>query len=491
MSIRFRLTMWYTTLLAVIMLIFGVVLYYFLSVKLYNDVENELQAQGEYIQQNISVREYWGVRSYKLPPLEGFKSSSIILQAIWVRNGLLTPDSNVENISFDFSKQAEYVVREEKSFSEVLLVSLDRDSAPFSLMSYYTPIYVGDKLVGVLQVSKPINDLETTLQSLEYFLWILGLGALILSASTGWFMARKTLQPIELIIASTRRIEKGADLDQEIEYQGPHDEIGRLVHTINGMLSRIKGAYTELEESYRMQRRFVSDASHELRTPLTTIRGNVDLLEKMWKRSIEEQSHVRGESLTDSMEALRDIAEESERISRLVNDLLALARADAGHEMEKGPVDLRSLLEEVARRAQFLPRTAVWLPSDALELDGTQLYGNKDYLQQLLFIFIENAFKYTPEGEVRLEVIGAQTDRYIGIQISDTGRGIEQEALPHIFERFYRADVSRGLTPGTGLGLSIAKWIIDEHKGSVEVSSLLGQGTTFTIWLPTLLSSEG
>lgn len=492
MSIRFRLTMWYTTLLAVILLIFGVVLYYFLSAKLYNDVENELQAQGAYIQQNISVREFLGVRSYKLPPLQGFKSSSIILQAIWLRNGVLTPDSNVENISFDFSKQAERVVREEKSFSEVLLVALDTNSAPFSLMSYYTPIYVGEKnLVGVLQVSKPINDLETTLRSLEYFLWILGLGALILSASSGWFMARKTLQPIELIIASTRRIEKGADLDQQIDYQGPHDEIGRLVLTINGMLNRIKGAYSELEESYRMQRRFVSDASHELRTPLTTIRGNVDLLEKMWKRAMEDQSHVRGESLADSMEALRDIAEESERISRLVNDLLALARADAGYEMEKGAVDLHSLLEEVGRRAQFLPRTAVWQPAEALGVEGWQLYGNKDYLQQLLFIFIENAFKYTPEGEVRMEVIGSRTDRYIGIQISDTGRGIEQEALPHIFERFYRADVSRGLTPGTGLGLSIAKWIIDEHKGSVEVSSLLGQGTTFTIWLPTLLSSEG
>ena len=104
MSIRFRLTMWYTTLLAVILLIFGVVLYYFLSAKLYNDVENELEAQGSYIQQNISVREFLGVRSYKLPTLQGFKSSSIILQAIWIRNGVLTPDSNMENISFDFSK---------------------------------------------------------------------------------------------------------------------------------------------------------------------------------------------------------------------------------------------------------------------------------------------------------------------------------------------------------------------------------------------------
>ena len=486
MTIRFRLTMWYTALLAVVLLIFSLVLYYFLSAKLYNDVRDELKTQADAIQRNIDVIEFAGRIIYSLPKLEGFKSTSIFLQAYWIRSGRLIPDSNL-NFRMDFIGQAERVLRNRESFYEQVTAFNTATAESMPLMAYYQPIFVEKEIVGVLQVSTPILSVITTLKSLAYFLWILGFATLVLSASLGWFMARKSLKPIDSIIQSAERIEKGSDLNQQIVYEGPPDEIGRLTQTINSMLKRIRGAYEELEEAYRMQRRFVSDASHELRTPLTTIRGNVDLLEKVWKRAHEDRRAVAGEDLDLSREALRDIAEEAERISRLVNDLLALARADAGYEMEMRPVELRTLLEEVSRRAQFLPRTAEWCPGDYSAVGNVYVLGNKDYLQQLLFIFIENAFKYTPQGEVRMEALVSDgPEYYAGIRISDTGRGIEPEALPHIFERFYRADVSRGQTPGTGLGLAIAKWIIDEHDGSVEVTSLVDQGTTFTIWLPAI-----
>jgi signal transduction histidine kinase len=115
-------------------------------------------------------------------------------------------------------------------------------------------------------------------------------------------------------------------------------------------------------------------------------------------------------------------------------------------------------------------------------LDGAVVHGNKDYLQQMLFIFIENAFKYTTHGYVELSAVRA--DNQIGLRIADTGIGMNKEEVPHIFDRFYRADVSRGKTAGTGLGLSIAKWIIDEHGGSIEVKTMIGEGTEFLIWLP-------
>ena len=150
--------------------------------------------------------------------------------------------------------------------------------------------------------------------------------------------------------------------------------------------------------------------------------------------------------------------------------------------MEKEMQPLKPLVEEVIRRAQFLPRTATWVHGDLSELNEALVNGNKEYLQQMLFIFIENAFKYTREGSVTISAV--RHENQIGIRIQDTGIGMDKNEVPHIFDRFYRADESRGIIAGTGLGLSIAKWIIDEHQGSVEVVTSINQGSTFIIWLP-------
>ncbi len=189
-----------------------------------------------------------------------------------------------------------------------------------------------------------------------------------------------------------------------------------------------------------------------------------------------------------SLESIRDIADEARRMSSLVNDLLSLARADAGYSMEMYNVSLRSLAEEAARRAWFLPRKAEWAVGPLEALDGVEVRGNRDYLLQLLFILIENGFKYTPSGVVRLYAM--RSDGYIGLAVADTGIGISSEEMPHIFERFYRVDVSRGETAGTGLGLSIAKWIADMHHSKLEVKSQLGEGTVIMLWLPILANAK-
>ena len=172
-------------------------------------------------------------------------------------------------------------------------------------------------------------------------------------------------------------------------------------------------------------------------------------------------------------------------MSRLVNDMLSLARADTGQTFELDPVPLQPLVEEVARRAHFLEKTAEWHVGELSVLNGVYVEGNKDYLQQMLFIFIENAFKYTPEGEVSLDVVLYKGQ--VGLRISDTGIGMDKDEVPFIFERFYRADQSRGITSGTGLGLSIAKWIIDEHKGSVEVVTRRGKAAPLSSGCPSSL----
>jgi signal transduction histidine kinase len=350
------------------------------------------------------------------------------------------------------------------------------------------PIFYDNQYLGVLRVAGNKETINNSLRSLKYTFILVGFFIVLLAASIGWFLARKALRPIERVIDAANRIEKSADLDRRIDYIGPSDEIGRLTDTVNGMLSRIQTMYSELDDAYSAQRRFVSDASHELRTPLTTIRGNVELLEKVWKAAASkgEMNSVDFENVTMSLEAMRDISDEAERMSRMVNDLLSLARADAGQVMHKTSVELKPLVDEVVRKAQFLPRTAEWIVGDTSPLIGLNVNGSKDHLQQLLFIFIENGLKYTDEGSVTLDFI--RREQLIGFRISDTGIGMDKEEVPHIFERFYRADLSRGTKSGTGLGLSIAKWIIDEHAGSVEVMTQKDHGTTFVIWLPTVLS---
>ena len=345
-------------------------------------------------------------------------------------------------------------------------------------------------MVGLLQVGAiPYNE-EKFLNGVRTTLIFSSLIVVFIAFTVGLFIARQALRPIERVIRATEQIENGSDLSVRIPALGPNDEIGKLVSTLNVMLARLEMAYNELDEAYKAQRRFVSDASHELRTPLTTIRGNIELLERMWTKMKETNRDANtGDWLPlDSdryeltKEAMSDISAEAIRMSTLVNDLLALARADAGYTMEKTPLDLLPLTEEVVRRAQLLPRTAEWKVGDLSALDGVRVDANHNYLQQLLFIFIENAFKYTPEGSIELSAI--RKDQQIGFVVQDTGIGMNPEEIPHIFDRFYRADESRGVTVGTGLGLSIAKWIIDEHQGSVEVTTREGDGTKFTIWLP-------
>ncbi|WP_127587939.1 sensor histidine kinase [Paenibacillus koleovorans] len=484
MTIRLRLTLWYTGILAVTLLSLGLAVYFTLYSNLYGNLKKDMAIQGEQVVSQIKPtlvfnrRGGWPSIQFALPPLDYFQTGMVI-QFIH-SSGEVTKQANT--ITLPTTDATVTMASQNQKFYESIVIENT------NVLIYNIPFYDGKDFYGVLRVAANKDIVETPLKVLKYTFLLIGFFGLLLAASVGWFLARKTLRPIEAVIVAANRIEKSADLDRRIEYSGPSDEIGRLTGTINGMLERIQTMYVELDDAYKAQRRFVSDASHELRTPLTTIRGNVELLEKMW-RSLEATAAARGvasEDMTMSLEAMRDISDEAARMSRLVNDLLSLARADAGQTIQQTPVGIKPLVDEVVRRAQFLPRSAEWIVGDTRVLDDIWVNGSKDYLQQLLFIFIENAFKYTDEGMVRLDFI--PMERQIGFRITDTGIGMDKEEVPHIFERFYRADVSRGTKAGTGLGLSIAKWIIDEHGGSIEVMTQKEKGTTFVVWLPMALS---
>lgn len=477
MSIKWRLTAWYTTILAITLILFSASIYAFVRFTTYQEVKKKVIEQAEQIliTQNITLTQGWDMQ---LEPEQKIRLEDA--RIFWQLNNYVigtirqSPALIERKIAFPVPKINEiFNGRFQK-------VSINNNS----YLLYERALGLDNHtVVGLLQLAADTNAEDRLMRQMRSVLLIGSLITIVIASTFGWFLARKSMDPIGKVIEAASGVQTGNDLSVRIDYDGPHDEIGRLIDTVNLMLGRMEGFYKELSEAYSTQRRFVSDASHELRTPLTTIRGNVDLLKKALLTEDIERLGMDSESLRRlPLEAVEDIADESERMTRLVNDLLSLARADAGHVIAKEEIEMESLVEEVIRRAQFLQKNASWIQGDLKALRGTLVYGNKDYLQQMLFIFIENAFKYTPKGSVTIDAI--RSGDQVGLRIEDTGIGMDGNELPHIFERFYRADPSRGVTPGTGLGLSIAKWIIDEHEGSIEVVSIIGVGTTFVIWLP-------
>ncbi|MDQ6419942.1 HAMP domain-containing sensor histidine kinase [Paenibacillus sp. LHD-117] len=491
MSIRLRLTLWYSGLLAATLLVFGVSLYVFMNWNTYSDVKTQLKATSDSLRPGVYGKVLNGRLTLDLDYQSRSQLGSVFekdmyLQLINYQEGLITPSGNLRDLGNISIPYPDATSNPKEGFVSTYVTI---GKAKYKMMTYQVPLPYEGKLIGLLQVGAFTINEDKQMSGLRTILIFLSVAVVLIAFTVGLLIARQALRPIERVIVATRQIEKGSDLSMRIPEGGPKDEIGTLVDTLNKMLSRLELAYNELDDAYKVQRRFVSDASHELRTPLTTIRGNIDLLEKMWSRAKDQdgEAAAAGLRLTAdhfdmSSEAMSDISAEAKRMSTLVNDLLALARADAGYVMEKEKLDLRQLTEEVVRRAALLPRNADWKVGDLSKLREAPVYGNHDYLQQLLFIFIENAFKYTPSGYVELSSM--RREGHVGWMIRDTGIGMNPDEIPHIFDRFYRADESRGVTVGTGLGLSIAKWILDEHRGSVEVTTLENEGTTFVIWLP-------
>lgn len=485
MSLRLRLTLWYSGLLTGALIIFGVIVYLFINWNTYAELREMVKTESEGLV--ITGTLMLDKLDLNLDRQSRIEGKNIYVQLINYREGKYRQSTNLfeQNFVIPYPDASPSL---QNGFVEVMV---ELDHKKYRMITYQRPLEINGVLVGLLQVGAiPYNE-DQFLIGLRNTLLFSSVIVVLIAFTVGLIIARKALRPIENVINATKQIENGADLSVRIPMPIAKDEIGTLVTTLNMMLSRLEKAYNELDEAYMAQRRFVSDASHELRTPLTTIRGNIDLLDKMWKQT-EQQSGAISEQLESvnlsgthfelSYEAITDISAEAKRMSTLVNDLLALARADAGYVMEKEKVDIHSLTEAVVRRAQLLPREANWAVGDLSELKDVYIRGSEDYLQQLLFVFIENAFKYTPDGDVNFTV--RRTEYHIAWIIEDNGIGMNPDQVPHIFDRFYRADVSRGVTVGTGLGLAIAKWILDEHQGSVEVATLEGKGTTFTVWLP-------
>ena len=451
MSLTQRLTLLYSILLGGILLIFGAGVFLLVNTVLLSQVDDRLVATAE---EFIAGSRSTSLKEVEFGAIPKNVDKDISVQ-VWGLNEELQTGFGPygqESEAMDPSNTRTNVPRfREANYDDTLLRVLS------------VPLGYGGNQIAVMQVAVPLDALDFARDYLLYVLFVIWVYGVIVVGFALWLTLGRALEPLKTIVETAESINRADDLSRRIPLQGlEEDEIGSLVQTFNRTLERLETLFTS-------QQRFLADVSHELRTPLTVIKGNVDLMRRM--------KQLDAESLTS-------IGQEAGRLTRLVGGLLMLAQAESGNlPLNFRPVELDMLVTEVFQEMHIISGGKVRVHLN--EIDQLMVNGDRDRLKQVLINLVANAIQYTPQdGDVfiSLSKVGEQAR----IICRDTGPGIPSEDLPHIFERFYRAEKSRtrGKSTGFGLGLSITKWIVEHHNGHIEVDSKEGEGTTFAIWLP-------
>lgn len=461
MPIREKLTLWYCFIFGLLLVTITSTIYVVHRTAHYKDLDKTLNTVSTHIQDELE-RE---IRDGKSLNQAHITFDEFVLNGVYI----VIKDSNGRNVrtNVDSLPLPDNAFAITNNMNESLHTFSDPTMGRFRML--IAPIRSNDHIVGYIESVIALQQLDI---SLNRFAWLIigitGLG-LIIAAICGRFLAKKVLYRVELISLTAQAISSSQGFHQRVLHAGPRDELGKLVETFNEMLE-------SLEKAYISQKQFIADASHELRAPLTTIRGNLDILQKVKNIPPEEQEEI-----------LRDTRNEAIRMSKMVADLLSLARADAGQEIQMQVVDLSRILKDIHMEIRKWNKNVIL---DFHSDPSVTTWGNTDLLKQLLLILIENGIKYTPEGG-KVSCVAFEDGQEVLVRISDTGIGIQSQDLPHIFDRFYRSQEARIQSPeGTGLGLSIAKWIVNQHNGTITVTSSPGKGSEFLVHLPRINHSQ-
>lgn len=451
MSLRLRLTVIFLTLLGGAIILFGVLVYGLVSLVLLQQIDNTLVSSANQLVERLRITPY---DQFDPRPIANFETTDNLLFQVWGSNGLLQL-SRPSGFNTPFDPVALNSGR--VTLQESLVNNL-------RLRVLTVPLETERRPVGVLQVAMALNLVQVLQSNLASILFLLAMLAMVLSGLAAWITIGRTLAPLATVTQVATQITHADDLSRRIPVtENRNDEVGLLIQAFNETLERLENLFT-------MQRRFLADVSHELRTPLTVIKGNVGLMR-----------HVGADA-----ESLEGIDAEVDRLTRLVGDLLLLAQAESGRvPFDMAPMELDTVLLEVFQQMRVLAGDRLHLTLD--EIDQIMVNGDRDRIKQVLLNLVGNAVQYTPNGGTVSLRLRKEGDRAC-FTVSDTGPGIPEEDLPHIFERFYRGEKSRTRSKGSGfgLGLSIAYWIVRNHNGTLEVASEMGKGTTFTMWLPLL-----
>ncbi len=455
LSIRTRLTLWYTTVLAAILLLISVLSYSVLAWNLTQDLDASLLTVARVVRDTSRPAD---AGEAALRELLGPEFYDKFVQLLDPDGRLGFRSTRLHNDALPLSPAARAnAARGVPTFETVSLRGRQR------VRLVTLPVVRGGRVTQMVQVGIPLDRTDRTLgRYMETLVLLVPLG-LALAAAGGAITARIALARVDQMSRTARRI-TAEDLGRRIDVRGTGDELDRLAETLNAMLAR-------LENTFLQMRRFAADAAHELRTPLTVLKGGIEVALRT-DRSPDEYRQV----LTSSLE-------EVERLIRLAEDLLLLSRTSAGVEESRGPVELEAItLDVLDVGARLAATTGV-----AVRLAGATsavVLGNGLDLRRALLNLVENAVKYTPPGG-KVELSLARVDGHAELRVEDTGPGIDPAHAERIFQPFVRLDSARTREDGgAGLGLAIARSIVTSHGGTLSVQTAPGAGSRFTIRLP-------
>lgn len=471
LSLRYKLAVYYLIILSVVLLLCGVAVYSYLSRSLVMTIDESLDHQVKKLEKEVrlSTRDF----PYNEEPDndQDGKPDEIEGEVIQITPQMMQVINNRGRVASESYAHP----------SDELPVKLaELQNLPLNTTHHHTVRTATGELLRVatrrarghddadfyVRLGQSLGALERARKRLLLILGIAIPVALLLSSFGGLVLANQALSPVDRITKAAELIAAG-DLSNRVPIPAKMDELGRLAATFNYMISR-------LEAAFERQKQFTSDASHEMRTPLAVLRGDIELTLRR-ERSKEEYQRTLASNL-----------EEIIRLSRLVEDLLMLARADAGRvELRCEPINLTELCHKMTEYISPLAEQREQQLDCQAPDHPVMVSADLQRIKQLMLNLLDNAIKYTEVGGKITLSISVEGQEAV-LSIADTGRGIPAEDVPHVFERFFRrsAKTADRSAPGSGLGLSIVKWIVDSHGGKIDVQSELGKGTTFTVRLP-------
>ena len=453
LPIKIRLTAWYFAVLALSLALFGAIAFFSMRRSIETTVDESLRDRADGIQELMEhvlpegperledeLREHSELRA------EGDLSQVCDQGGDWIYRSPLMKRYDVPWLET----------------SSPRVYNLERQGLPLRVLA--TSVRFADHTYHV-QVASPMDDFNEALDHFRGVLLVLIPMLLLLASAGGYWMSRRALAPVLQITQTAERI-GSRGLSSRLAVPQSHDELQHLSETLNGMLERLEAAFRRITQ-------FTADASHELRTPVALMRTTAEL------------SLRKPRAEADYREALTQILRELETTSALIENLMLLARADSGVEaLHFASVDLSQTLREACRQGRVLAQGKQIRFQEEIANSPVIVEGDTHALQRLFLILFDNAVKYTPAGG-SVTVSLTDANGFAVAEIRDTGIGIGQAELPHIFERFYRADKARSREMGgVGLGLSIGRWIAEAHGGVIEAESTPGQGSVFRVRLP-------
>ena len=457
-TLRVRFSLWVAAMLFLVLVAFGVFVYLSMAESLSSAIDESLRLSA--LQAIAAVNSENGKIDFSdALPESGSLARDLRSRGLTIR--LISPAGEMLHAFGPYSALPLTPESLKATHNPRGMYTTVADASSHADVRFFTmPILDNGQVAGVIQAAQSLDVLRQTLGQLVAVLLVGGPLLILFAGLGGYLLASRALAPIGHITRTARRISAGS-LSERLNLPATKDEVGELAATFDEMLQR-------LEDSFYRERQFTADASHELRTPLAAMQAILSVIRSK-RRSPE-----------DYEQALADLSEESDRLGSMIEDLLTLAREDSRRRIERETVDLSVTLKDVADSLRPLAQ------KKGLDLvcntpSKLALAGDRDSLVRLFVNILDNAVKFTQKGSITISA--RETAKDLEVSVSDTGTGIAEEHLPHIFDRFYRVDASRS-SRGAGLGLAIAKDIARSHGGIIRVASGLGSGTTFTVEFP-------